>query len=58
MRSLFGLIHVALVIWALFDLFGQHRDGCSSVIWFFVIIGIPWLGPIIYLAAGRESSVF
>jgi hypothetical protein len=52
------LIELALIIFALRDLLRpeRHVRGNSKLLWGIVIVFISLLGPIIYLAAGREEA--
>lgn len=50
------LAQVGLIVWALTDL--ARRDGVkggSKVLWVIVILLFEFLGPILYLAWGREE---
>lgn len=50
------LIQLALIVWALVDLFKRDRvKGGSKVLWVIVILVFEFLGPILYLAWGREE---
>ncbi len=49
-------IQVGLVVWALVDLIRRDRvKGGSKIIWVLVILFFEFLGPIVYLAWGRED---
>ncbi len=52
------LIEVGLIVFALRDLLRPERRvrGSSKLLWGIVIVFISLLGPIIYLAAGREEA--
>jgi hypothetical protein len=52
------VIELALIIFALRDLLRpeRHVRGNSKLLWGIVIVFISLLGPIIYLAAGREEA--
>ncbi len=52
------LIELALIVFALRDLLRPERRvrGNSKLLWGIVIVFISLLGPIIYLAAGREEA--
>jgi hypothetical protein len=54
--SIIGIVHLVLIIWALWDLFTSQRTGCSVIGWLIVIVIFPWLGPILYLLFGRSRS--
>jgi hypothetical protein len=50
------LIQIGLLVWAIFDLVKRARvRGGSKVIWVLVILFVNIIGPIIYLAWGREE---
>jgi hypothetical protein len=50
------LIQVGLIVWALVDLAKRERvKGGSKVVWVLVILILEFLGPILYLAWGREA---
>jgi Phospholipase_D-nuclease N-terminal len=52
------LIELGLILFALRDLLRpeRHVRGNSKLLWGIVIVFISLLGPIIYLAAGREEA--
>ena len=52
------LVELGLIIFALRDLLRpeRHVRGNSKLLWGIVIVFISLLGPIIYLAAGREEA--
>jgi len=50
------LIQVGLIVWALVDLAKRERvKGGSKVVWVLVILLLEFIGPIFYLAWGREA---
>jgi len=50
------LIQVGLIVWALVDLTKRERvKGGSKVVWVLVILIFEFVGPILYLAWGREA---
>lgn len=50
------LIQVGLIVWALVDLVKRERvKGGSKVVWVLVILIFEFIGPILYLAWGREA---
>lgn len=50
------LIQVGLIVWALVDLTKRERvKGGSKVVWVLVILIFEFIGPILYLAWGREA---
>jgi hypothetical protein len=50
------LIQLGLIVWALVDLTKRERvRGGSKVVWVLVILLLEFIGPIVYLAWGREE---
>jgi hypothetical protein len=50
------LIQLGLIVWALVDLTKRERvKGGSKVVWVLVILLLEFIGPIVYLAWGREE---
>jgi hypothetical protein len=50
------LIQVGLIVWALVDLSKRERvKGGSKIVWVLVILIFELIGPILYLAWGREE---
>jgi hypothetical protein len=50
------LVQVGLIVWALVDLAKRERvRGGSKVVWVVVILLLEFIGPIVYLAWGREA---
>jgi len=50
------VIQVGLIVWALVDLTKRERvKGGSKVVWVLVILIFEFIGPILYLAWGREE---
>ena len=50
------LIQVGLIVWALVDLVKRERvKGGSKIVWVLVILIFEFIGPILYLAWGREA---
>jgi hypothetical protein len=50
------LIQVGLIVWALVDLVKRERvKGGSKIVWVLVILIFEFIGPILYLAWGREE---
>jgi len=55
--GLIGLACLVLWIWALIDAIGNTRlDGTAKIVWILVIIFLPLLGSILYLAIGRTRT--
>ena len=50
------LVQVGLIVWALVDLTKrEHVKGGTKVVWVLVILIFEFIGPILYLAWGREA---
>ncbi|HEX9412028.1 MAG TPA: PLD nuclease N-terminal domain-containing protein [Ktedonobacterales bacterium] len=51
------LIDLALIVYALIDLFRQDRrvQGDNKLIWALVILFVSTLGPLVYLLVGRKD---
>jgi Phospholipase_D-nuclease N-terminal len=50
------LIQVGLIVWALVDLAKRERvKGGSKIVWVLVVVLFEFVGPILYLAWGREA---
>ena len=50
------LIQVGLIVWAVVDLVKRERvKGGSKIVWVLVILIFEFIGPILYLAWGREE---
>ena len=50
------LIQLGLIVWALVDLVNRERvRGGSKIVWVLVILVFEFIGPILYLAWGREA---
>lgn len=50
------LIQVGLIVWALVDLAKRERvKGGSKIVWVLVVVLFEFIGPILYLAWGREA---
>lgn len=48
--------NLAMIIWALSDLFRRKRvKFLPKIVWGLIIVGFELLGPIIYLAVGRDE---
>lgn len=52
LATLIGLA-LAMVIWAIVDLFSRSMDGPMRLLWLLVILFFPFIGSLIYLVAGR-----
>ncbi|MBV7408358.1 PLD nuclease N-terminal domain-containing protein [Maritimibacter sp. DP1N21-5] len=56
LSGFFGLILLALDIWALISIFSSGASTGSKVLWALLVIILPLLGFIIWLVAGPKSS--
>ena len=48
----FALIHLALVVYALVQIFGSNADGTSKILWILLVGLFPLFGLIIWFLAG------
>ena len=52
------ILEIVLIVVALKDLVKRkHVTGGNKIIWALVIVGLQFLGPVIYLIAGRKEEV-
>ncbi|UBM60531.1 PLD nuclease N-terminal domain-containing protein [Marinilongibacter aquaticus] len=52
------LVPLALFIWALIDLVkAEFRQTSSKLVWFLVVLLIPFVGSILYLVIGRKQKI-
>ncbi len=56
LEGLFGLIVLALDIWALINVFGSTASTGSKVLWVVVIVLLPIIGFIAWLIFGPRSA--
>lgn len=56
LTGLFGIILLALDIWALISIFSSSASTGAKVLWALLVIVLPLLGFIIWLVAGPKSS--
>ncbi len=55
--TLFLLVPLALFIWALVDILkSEFKDANNKIIWLIVVLVLPLVGAIIYLAVGRKQK--
>lgn len=55
---LIGLLCVALWIWALVDIVrSRFPEESTKIIWCLLVVFLPFLGTILYLAIGREQKM-
>jgi hypothetical protein len=51
------IVEVALLVVALVDLAKRkHVTGGNKIIWILITVGIQFIGPVIYLVAGRKEE--
>ena len=51
------LLEIALLVFALVDVVRRKRvTGDNKIVWILVIVLINFIGPIVYLAAGRKEE--
>ncbi len=48
----FGLIHLALVIYALIQIWGSHSGGGSKIFWTVIVALFPLVGLIVWFLVG------
>ncbi len=57
MFILFLLVPLALFLWALVDILkSEFKDANNKIIWLVVVLVLPLIGAIIYLAVGRKQK--
>ncbi len=54
--GLLGLIHLALVIWALVSIFGSDASTGGKVLWILFILVFPLIGFIVWLLFGPRAN--
>lgn len=55
---LFAGINLILLIWAIIDLLrGSFKDASNKTIWVLLVLFLPFLGSIFYLAIGRKQKI-
>lgn len=52
--GLLGLIHLALIIWAVIKILGSAAGTGAKVLWILVVIVFPLIGFIVWLLAGPK----
>jgi Phospholipase_D-nuclease N-terminal len=55
LEFIFGLIVVALDIWAVVNIIGSQASGGAKILWTLLIIVLPIVGFIIWFFAGPRS---
>lgn len=55
-EGLFGLIILALDIWAILQIIGSGAEDLKKVIWILVILVLPLLGVIIWYFVGPKKT--
>jgi len=48
---------IVLIIWALVDILKSEFTGSNKIIWVLVVIFLPLLGSILYLAIGKKQKI-
>ncbi|WP_298493027.1 PLD nuclease N-terminal domain-containing protein [uncultured Maritimibacter sp.] len=56
LSGFFGLILLALDIWALISIFSSSASTGAKILWALLVIFLPLLGLIIWFIAGPKSS--
>ena len=56
MRWLLGLIHLALIIWAVLSIIGSNATTGYKVIWALAVIIFPVVGFVVWFLAGPKSA--
>ncbi len=56
MKTLLGLIHLVLFIWALINIWQSTASGLAKVIWTLVVIFLPLVGLIIWFFVGPKKN--
>ena len=54
--NILGLIHLALALVAIADVLSSKRDLATKVVLIVLILGIPYIGPGLYLFALRDKG--
>lgn len=54
--TIFGLIGLALSIWAIINVVQSGTSNMGKVLWILLLILVPFLGFIIWLVAGPRGS--
>jgi hypothetical protein len=56
--GLFGLLCLALWIWAIVDIINSRfREDSTKIIWILLVIFLPFLGTLLYFVVGREQRL-
>jgi hypothetical protein len=56
--GLFGLLCLALWIWAIVDIINSRfREDSTKIIWILLVIFLPFLGTLLYFVIGREQRL-
>lgn len=51
----FGIIHLALVVWAAVSILGSGASQLQKVLWILLVLVFPVLGLIIWIVAGPKK---
>ena len=54
--GVFGILHLALVIWAAVSIIGSGASQGQKVIWILLVLVLPVIGLIIWFLAGPKKS--
>jgi hypothetical protein len=54
--GLFGLIHLALVVWAAVSILGSSATQGAKVLWILLVLLFPVVGLIIWVVAGPKKT--
>ncbi|MDD2501228.1 MAG: PLDc N-terminal domain-containing protein [Geobacter sp.] len=55
--SMFALVPLAIIIWALVDILKSEFTGNNKIVWLLLVIFIPLLGVILYWFIGRGQKI-
>ncbi len=51
-----GLILLAIWIWAIVDILKRPMSGLMKILWILLVISLPFIGVLLYLFIGRNTS--
>lgn len=54
--GIFGILHLALVIWAAVSILGSSASQGHKVLWILLVLVFPVIGLIIWILAGPKKS--
>lgn len=55
-EGLLGLIHLALAIWAIINIFGSGASTLAKILWTLFVLFFPLIGLIVWFFAGPKSA--